>query len=160
MHAHTHAGIPSGTTLAADQADFLVQMQEEEKLARDVYEAMNALYPRQPFANIMAAEQTHMDLMWAQVVLYQMTARVANVNTRGVYADTKLQKLYDDLVAKGSKSLKDALEVGVAVEELDISDLVNRPTSTIPAIAAAMDKLLSGSYSHLAAYNKALAKLA
>ncbi len=154
-----HAGIPSGTTLAADQADFLVHMLEEEKLARDVYEAMNALYPGQPFGQIMASEQTHMSLVWAQVVAYQLTARVANVNTRGVYADTKLQKLYVDLVAQGSKSLKDALEVGIAVEELDISDLLNQPASTIPTIAAAMAKLLSGSYSHLAAFNKALAKL-
>ena len=40
----------------------------------------------------------------------------------GLFQDTDLQVLYDELVAKGEKSLVDASEVGVLIEETDIGN--------------------------------------
>ncbi len=44
----------------------------------------------------------------------------------GVFANEHIQELYNQLIDKGSRSLKDALEVGTTIEEVDIIDLKDR----------------------------------
>ncbi|MBK8348342.1 MAG: DUF2202 domain-containing protein [Saprospiraceae bacterium] len=41
----------------------------------------------------------------------------------GEFADVQLQTLYDQLTEKVNISVKDALEVGATIEDLDISDI-------------------------------------
>lgn len=147
------------TKLTAQQAADLVYLQEEEKVARDVYEAMNKLYPNQAFANIMGSEQNHMDSVWNKVVTYGLTAQVADLNTRGVFKNATLQTEYNNLIAKGKLSLRDALEVGVHIEEMDITDIINFMSKTTTDIARVMNNLLDGSYNHLDSFNAALANL-
>ncbi len=43
------------------ETDALLFMYEEEKLARDVYTSLAALYTQPMFSNIASSEQTHMD---------------------------------------------------------------------------------------------------
>ena len=43
------------------EKDHLLLMREEEKLARDVYQALNAKWNHRTFSNISKSEQQHMD---------------------------------------------------------------------------------------------------
>ena len=77
-------------------------------------------------------------------------------DTLGEYADEDLQALYNELIEKGSESLKDALEVGVLIEETDIDDLKERRKDAPRDIRRVYNRLLRGSYKHLDAFNRAL----
>ena len=69
----------------------------------------------------------------------------------GVFADPAIQALYDELLARGSVSLVDALMVGATIEDLDIVDLRERATDT-PDIARVYANLEQGSRNHLRAF--------
>ena len=74
-------------------------------------------------------------------------------NDLGKFTDAKLQALYDQLVAQGSKSVADALKVGAAIEEIDILDLQERLAETDnAAIEQVYENLLAGSENHLRAF--------
>ena len=145
--------------LTKKQEDDLVYLMEEEKVARDVYEVMDGLYPGQAFANIKGSKQSHMDSVWGKVVKYNLTDRVADLATRGVFANPDLQHEYDNLITKGNLSLKDALEVGVIIEEMDIADIIKFMAVTVKDVARVMNNILDGSYSHLDSFNAGLANL-
>ena len=145
--------------LTTQQADDLVYLMEEEKVARDAYEALDVLYPGQAFASIKGSEQSHMDAVWAKVVKYGLADRVADLSVRGVFENEDLQHEYDKLIAKGSLSLKDGLEVGVIIEEMDIVDIIKFMQDTAPDVARVMNNILDGSYSHLDSFNAGLANL-
>jgi hypothetical protein len=97
-------------------------LREEEKLARDVYTAMNQLWGHWVFAHIVESEQRHMDRVGQLLVKYQLTDPVVD-DTPGVFTDAGLQTLYGQLVAAGKVSLVAALRVGATIEDLDIHDL-------------------------------------
>lgn len=133
----------------------LAYLIEEEKLAHDVYTAMYELWGARAFGNILNSEANHQD----QVLSVMNTFAVEDPRSSdlGVFTDPELQKLYDDLIAKGSKSLLDAYEVGVAIEELDIADLTDMlSTATDPTVIAMMENLRRGSENHLRAFNSKL----
>ena len=68
-----------------------------------------------------------------------------------------MQKLHDDLVARGSKSLTDALEVGKLIEQTDIADLDTRIARTTQSdIVAVYNNLKAGSQNHLNAFTRRL----
>jgi hypothetical protein len=82
----------------------------------------------------------------------------AEGNPVGVFEDSYLQALYDKLVAMGSVSLIEALKVGALIEETDIVDIREKMEVTDePSILQVYQNLLCGSYSHLQAFDKALA---
>jgi len=71
----------------------------------------------------------------------------------GVFTNPDLQSLYNELVARGSQSLAEALKVGAAIEEIDILDLQERLAQTDNAdLQQVFNNLLSGSYNHLRAF--------
>ena len=77
----------------------------------------------------------------------------------GVFSDDTLQKLYDDLVTKGSKSLLDAIEVGMTIEDLDIYDLEREIAATNNTdIVTVYSNLRDGSENHMRAFYKQLEK--
>lgn len=136
----------------AEQLAYLI---EEEKLAHDVYTVMYDLWGARAFGNILESEANHQD----QVLSVMKTINVEDPRSSelGVFNNPELQKLYDDLIAKGSKSLVDAYEVGVAIEELDIADLTEMlSTATDSAVIAMMENLRRGSENHLRAFNSKL----
>jgi hypothetical protein len=73
----------------------------------------------------------------------------------GVFRDPKLQALYNKLIAQGSVDYAAAMGVGVAIEELDISDLAKMMGVAMPAdMKLALDNLMRGSVNHLAAFKR------
>ena len=144
----------AATKPTAAQKLQLQYMVEEEKLARDVYTYLATNVTTQKFSNILKSEQTHMD----QVAVVLKTYNFYNPTTTrapGVFRDVTLQKLYNDLIAQGSVDYVSAMKVGVAIEELDISDLAKILKSTMPGdMKLALDNLMKGSVNHLAAFSR------
>jgi hypothetical protein len=139
------------TTAQKLQLQYLV---EEEKLARDVYAYLAANVTSQKFSNITKSEQTHMDNISALLKKYNFF-NPTTTRAPGVFRDAELQKLYNDLIAQGSVSVAAAMQVGVAIEELDIADLKKMMVTPAPAdVKLAYDLLLKGSYNHLAAFSR------
>lgn len=130
-------------------------MVEEEKVARDVYEYLYKSWNLRVFDNISQSEQRHMDMMEnllnSNKVAYELR------DERGEFYNKDLQKMYDDLIEKGSKSKQDALQVGKLIEETDIKDLEqaiknSKNTYTIQVYS----NLLRASQNHLQAFNRQL----
>lgn len=141
------------------ETDALLFMYEEEKLARDVYTSLGALYTQPMFSNIASSEQTHMDSVKGLLDRYGLAVPVAD--TADVFNNADLQKLYNDLTAQGSQSLAEALKVGAAIEEIDILDLKESLEETDQEdIRQVFESLLAGSYNHLNAFSSVYAQQA
>ena len=152
---HTGNGNGTGTSvldipasdLTLDETSSLLFMREEEKLARDVYNALYEIWGQPTFQNIAASEQAHMDEVKLLLDRYNLADPALEP---GSFSDPNLQALYDQLVAQGSVSLADALKVGAAIEEIDILDLQERIALTDNAdIQQVFTNLMMGSYNHL-----------
>jgi len=137
--------------LSAEETAGLLYMREEEKLARDVYNQMFALWGQPVFQNIAASEQTHMDEI---KLLLDRYALADPALAAGQFSDQNLQALYNQLIAQGSISLDEAMKVGALIEQTDIADLQARLAQSDNAdIQQVYNNLMSGSYNHLAAFN-------
>jgi hypothetical protein len=140
--------------LSTDEAASLLYMREEEKLARDVYNALYTTWGQPTFQNIASSEQQHMDQIKLLLDRYALTDPAL---APGQFTDPALRALYDQLVAQGSVSLADALKVGAAIEEIDILDLQTRIAQTDNAdIQLVYNNLMSGSNNHLQAFTSVL----
>jgi len=127
----------------------LVFMREEEKLARDVYDALDG--NGQPFVNVQTSEQRHMDELLVLLDRYAVPdpAQAAV----GRFTDADLQALHDALVTRGGGGALSALEVGCVIEDLDLRDLdVARAESTHADLDQTYDFLALGSRNHLRAF--------
>lgn len=145
--------LPAGE-LSAEEAASLLYMREEEKLARDVYNALYAAWGQPTFSNIAASEQAHMDAVKLLLDRYGLADPALEPAS---FTDPSLAALYDRLLAQGSLSLPDALKVGAAIEEIDILDLQERLAQTDNAdIQQVYNNLMMGSYNHLNAFVHAL----
>ncbi len=141
--------------LSDEEANWLLNMREEEKLARDVYLTLYAKWQLRIFDNISASEQRHFDAVGRLIVRYGL-ADPADP-TVGNFVNSELQKLYNDLIIQGAVSVSEALRVGVAIEELDISDLQSAiAVSDNTDILTVYANLLRGSTNHLRAFNRQL----
>lgn len=110
--------------LSDDEKLSLMWMREEEKLAHDVYIKLHGKWNINIFSNIASSEQTHTNAVLNLLNKYALTDPVGN-NTVGIFSDTTLQNLYNQLIAQGNKSMLDAFKVGATIEDLDIFDLNN-----------------------------------
>jgi hypothetical protein len=145
------AASPTVTSTVKAQLLYLV---EEEKLAHDVYTALDAMSISPKFKNISSAEQTHMDYISALLVTYGIKNPTIGKKV-GVFTNKELSALYKTLVAKGKKSAVDAIQVGILIEEKDLGDLAKLSKSiTQPDIKTAVAFLKKGSENHLAAFNR------
>ena len=146
-------------SLSADEFAGLKFMREEEKLAHDVYVAMDALWSHRTFANIALSETTHTQAILSLLTKYGVDDPAAG-KAAGVFEDPQLQALYDTLVKAGAASLVEGLKVGALIEETDIRDIVQRQALTDEAdIVNVYRSLLCGSRNHLRAFNGALLAL-
>ncbi len=142
--------------LTPEDSVMLLQMREEEKLARDVYDALYEKWGAQVFDNISNAEQTHMDAILSLLEAYNIPDPA--LPEPGEFSNSTLQDLYQTLVEKGSTSLVDALTVGATIEDLDIYDLEEFSTKTTnEAILATFSRLTCGSRNHMRAFVSQLA---
>lgn len=136
----------------------LLYMREEEKLARDVYLGMYAEWDLRIFRNISKAENKHMASVLALIQKYDLDDPVGD-NAVGVFTNDDLQQLYEELFAVGIRSRVSALQVGAAIEELDIFDLRRALAATNSEdLQMLYQNLLKGSSNHLRAFAKQLAR--
>lgn len=143
--------------LTADEQESLTFMREEEKLARDVYLYLSDTWQLAIFSNIAVSEQRHMDAIKNLLLRYDIPDPVTG-NTNGVFTNSELQALYDQLIEKGSISIEETLNVGVLIEKTDIADLQEGLTDTTQKdITNVYTNLLNGSNNHLRAFSNELA---
>ena len=86
------SALPAAGELSQDEAAALLFMIEEEKLARDVYNALYAVWGVSTFQSIAASEQAHMDSLAVLLERYGLTSPVQA--EAGVFTDPELQALY------------------------------------------------------------------
>lgn len=108
--------------ISNDEELSLKKMREEEKLAHDVYITLYSKWNINIFTNIASSEQTHTYAVLAILNKYNLADPVGT-NGVGVFNDSTLQVLYNQLITQGSASLLDAFKVGATIEDLDIYDL-------------------------------------
>jgi len=157
--------------LSNEQKYTLAFMWNEERLARDLYLALNALTPSQTLYNIATkAEAQHVLSVEALLKKYDLnilntddysggySQEVLSAYNDGSYTINEISELYDTLYTRGSTSLQSALEVGCMVEVTDINDL-NADLELVDGvddITVVFENLRKGSYSHYWAFDKAL----
>jgi len=143
--------LPLQSLDAAEKAS-LRQMLQEEKLARDVYLAMDFFWSLPIFANIAQSEQQHMDFVRLLYTRYNLKDPLPSDQV-GVYADPMFTQLFTILVTVGSQSIQNALWIGTAIEDLDIDDLMKLINQTDNRdIKMIYQNLCKGSRNHLRAY--------
>ena len=139
--------------LSSVEKSGLIKMREEEKLARDVYRVLYQKWNHLTFAQIAKSEQQHMDILKVLLGKYNLADPITTEET-GVFSDPELQELYHSLVAKGEKSMIDALQVGATIEDLDIKDLYEIFAQTDNQdIKTVYQNLAKGSRNHLRAFS-------
>jgi len=148
--------VATAQAITADEAKWLGFMREEEKVARDVYQQLFEKWNLSVFRNIARSEEQHYSSIGTLLSRYGIPDPAQN-NPAGIYADPRLSALYSELMAKGTRSAKDALEVGVLIEQTDIADLEDalKGTSKLD-IKRVYTNLLNGSFSHLEAFETTL----
>lgn len=145
------------TPLSQAEVDSLTFTREEEKLARDVYDALGDYGA--PFTNIVNSEQNHMDAVKTLLDRYDLDDPAATT-AKGEFVDSDLAALYTDLVNQGKPAELAALAVGCAIEELDIHDVEFAEEGvTHTDILSTYDNLLLGSRNHLRAFHGKLTSL-
>lgn len=147
---HTQTLLASGD-LSKAEAQALLYMREEEKLAYDVYTALYAQWGLETFQTIASSELAHMEAIKGLLDSYGLDDPASS--TPGLFSNPELQALYDSLITRGAQSLAEAIKVGGAIEEIDILDLEARLAQTSnPDIQRVFNNLLNGSKSHLRAF--------
>ncbi|NJF24163.1 DUF2202 domain-containing protein [Thermococcus sp. Bubb.Bath] len=138
--------------LSDEEASDLLYMVEEEKLARDVYLTLYNETGLTVFERIAQSEQSHMDAVLSLIEKYNLTAP-STLDQVGVFENSELQALYDQLIGQGSQSTVDALKVGALIEEIDIKDLGGWIANTDNEdIKQVYSNLMAGSENHLRAF--------
>lgn len=142
--------------LSQAETEALLFMREEEKLARDVYQALFARWNVQTFSNISKSEQRHMDAILCLLQKYNLSDPVG-ANGSGIFQNADLQVLYTALVEQGGVSKAAAFRTGAQIEDLDIRDLMSAALDINNAdILAVFAELTKGSRNHLRAFNQQL----
>lgn len=140
--------------LSVFEVSSLMLMREEEKLARDVYTTLHVKWNATVFNNISSSEQAHMDALLMLLNKYSLTDPVGT-NAVGVFSNTTLQNLYNQLLAQGNTGITDAYKAGATIEDLDIFDLKNAlATIDNQDIRLVYESLAKGSRNHIRSFNK------
>lgn len=109
-------------SLSVEELNSLAFLREEEKLAMDVYITLYNKWGVKIFDNISKSENTHMSLVLSLLTKYDLADPVG-ANTVGIFKNTNLQALYNQLVLEGNKSPLNAYIVGATIEDLDLFDI-------------------------------------
>ena len=160
--------------LNSTQQYSLAFMWHEEKLAHDLYLALNEVNPADTLYTIPTnAESKHMQYVEDLVAWYDLNiTNVGDYNVSysaeelaamapGEFAIAEIQDLYDDLYTFGVQDLTTSLQAGCMVEVVDVDDLLMYLTQAEgnPALIDSFTILLLGSYKHYWAFDTALKDL-
>ena len=144
----------SAQALTPTEASGVLYMKQEEKLARDVYQALAVRWDHVTFRNIAIAEQRHMDAIDGLIARFGLND--TSPVEPGRFSIPELQNLHDRLVAQGGVSLAEALRVGGLIEQTDIDDLQEALAAAVdPAIRRVFSHLLRASFQHRSAFEVA-----
>jgi len=154
----------------------LAFMWNEEKMAKELYLGFYSRWSLMQFNNVATKSETqHQAAIETLLQTYDINVSDSNGETAhfsaaelqaygsGVYADSTIQSLYDELSAQGEESAEAALEAGCRVEVIDVNDL--DANIALAEAAGATDlvttftSLRSGSYNHYWAFDGALKQL-
>ncbi|MBK8353352.1 MAG: DUF2202 domain-containing protein [Saprospirales bacterium] len=135
-----------------EERNGLILMREEEKMAHDVYSFLYDKWNIMIFNNIASSEQTHTDAVLKLLDKYDIDDPASGKNI-GVFNDTSLQRMYNQLLINGNYSLLSALTVGATIEDLDIYDLEKLILKADNQdIAFVYNNLLKASRNHMRAF--------
>ena len=138
-------------------AEGLIFMREEEKLARDTYMKMYELWSDKVFSNITQSEQTHMDLLLNRVEEFGLKDKDVVLSDIGKFVNQDLQNLYNQLVKQGADSSIAGFIVGATIEEVDIVDLKKYlDKTTNEDLKCTYNVLITGSRNHLCAFVRSM----
>ena len=168
------AGQMPESNLTDAQKYTLAYMWNEEKLAKDIYLALNEKFPHNTLYNIATRSETQHEAA-VEALVQKYDINITNLENYevsyseeelralapGQYAVPEVQELYDTLYAEGSQSLTDALKVGCKVEVTDVADLDHdiEIAEGAPDLVMVYTALRSGSYNHYWAFDRALRSL-
>ena len=180
------AGLPDTVQTALDAPTSILSqalintlsyMGNEERLAYDVYNKLYAEWGTKQFTNIASkSEVKHITVVQSLVKKYKMNDDINFTNVdlpalgymntpieqmqAGTYDISKIQRLYDDLVAQGSSSEVEALKVGCTIEVVDVDDLDAyikiAENSKAQDVVTVFNFLRDGSYNHYWSFDKGL----
>ena len=137
--------------LTNEEKEGLTYMYEEEKLAHDVYLTLSEKYTVPVFKNITKSEAYHMKMVSDLIKKYEL--KDPSGKKVGEFENKAIQKLYNDLISKGSENLIGALTVGATIEDVDIFDLEERLSKTKNEdIVKLYKQLICGSENHMRAF--------
>lgn len=151
----------SAQTLSETEKSGILLMREEEKMARDVYQALNEKWDQMPFTHISESEIRHMAEMKLLIDKYKLQDPVEKTaDKRGEYENQMLKSLYKELITSGKTSLEAAFRAGAKVEEVDIRDLKEAMARTSnEEIKSTYTYLVRASENHLRAFVRNLKRL-
>ncbi|MDQ1261038.1 MAG: hypothetical protein QG575_219 [Euryarchaeota archaeon] len=142
---------PRAMELSSREKEGLLFIWEEEKAARDLYTSLYKKNNLSIFMDLARSEQSHMDQAGAIIDKYGLT--IPGKDEQGVFQNQTMQKVHDELLAKGLASDQDALKVAASFEEISIMDLKKELDATQAEDVKAMYQgLLAGSRKHLRSY--------
>jgi hypothetical protein len=141
------------TELSEQEINSLMRMREEEMLAYDVYTFLSGLYDIPIFRNIANSEMIHTTRVKELIDNYELEDPALD-HKPGMFMDEGIQELYDGLTEKGKLSYKDAIVVGLTIEDLDINDLEMALEQEVDNedIVEVYSFLLMGSKNHMKAF--------
>ena len=158
IEANLKSAFVETSALTETELASLLKMKVEEKLARDVYSVLYQKWGSQIFSNITAAESNHLNAIILLLTNYGATD--TSLGEAGVFTDSEVQRLYNELIANATLSIEAAYKTGALIEEMDIKDLNAALSGTTNEnMIMVFDKLLKGSRNHLRAFNLQLTTL-
>jgi hypothetical protein len=138
--------------LSVEEAEGILFIFEEEKVARDVYTSLFRANQMTIFDNTAQSEQSHMDSVKPLIEKYNLELPETEP---GIFSNQSLQKLHDKLFQNGLKSPNEALISGATYEEMSILDLQRELGMTDKTdITTVYEGLLAGSRKHLRSFVK------
>jgi hypothetical protein len=138
-------------SLSSREKEGLIFIREEEKMARDLYTSLYEKDRLSIFSDLARSEQSHMDQ--ARAIIDKYALAIPGKDEQGVFQNQTLQKIHDELLAKGLSSNQDALKAAATFEEISIMDLEKELNATHAEDVKAMYQgLLAGSQKHLRSY--------
>lgn len=147
---------PPTQALSSQEAEALAFLREEEKLSRDVYAGLYAKWGLRTFGNISQREERHMSALKLLLDRYNLPDPAAG-NPPGIYRDSGLQTLHNQLLSQGEESLEAALRTGAEIEERSIQHLEKAAAETENSeLKLVFGNLRRASENHLQAFVRQL----
>ncbi|MDI1324652.1 MAG: DUF2202 domain-containing protein [Algoriphagus sp.] len=139
--------------LSSAELETLLFTREEEKLAHDVYTYAFEKYGTFIFQNIGNSETQHVNSVLAAMNSFDVADPLMGSTAPGIFTIPALSNLYQTLITRVNISQKEALLVGLYIEDLDINDLNNALAETqIPQLIRVYENLKCGSNNHMRSF--------